>query len=155
MEVSDYFRSASGTRNVRFRKHESKRFPRLFRIQFPRCSSQVYLRIFNNLTRVSPGDSHQVRPFPWPIRCVASTHLQFRGSHSPVADPSVLCSYKTARLSSKQRILPNQLADWSGRLPRPVGTLGGPARWFLAPGSVFIRTQQGQILVVGCRWNLQ
>ena len=37
----------------------------------------------------------------------------------------------------------------------PVGTLDGPVWWFLAPGSVFIRTQHGQILEGGCRWNLQ
>ena len=113
------------------------------------------MMIFDNWIRVSPGDTRQVRPFPWPIRCVASTHLQFHGSHLLAVDWCVLRSCKTARLSRKQRFLTNQLADWYRRLPRPVGTLGGPARWFLAPGGVFIRTQHGQILVGGCRWNLQ
>ena len=121
--------------------------PCLFMISFPWGSCQAYMRISTNLTRAFSGGIHQARPFFWPIGCIATIFWQFQGWHSLVADPPVLCSCKTARLSRKQRFLLNQLADWYRRLPRPVGTLGGPARWFLPPGGVFLRTQHGQVLV--------
>ena len=122
-------------------------FPRLFMIPFSWGSSQAYMRISTNLTRAFSGGIHQARPFFWPIGCVATTFWQFRGSWSLVADPPVLCSYKTARPISQHLFLPSQLADWSRGPPRPADTLGGPARWFLPPGGVFLRTQHGQVLV--------
>jgi len=69
------------------------------------------MRISTNLTRAFSGGIHQARPFFWPIGCIATIFWQFQGWHSLVADPPVLCSYKTARPISQQLFLPNQLAD--------------------------------------------